>query len=85
LSRTGEGDVVANRDELTLEGELRRLLDADPFGAFAISVSSGERFDIELPDRLIIGPNVATLFDPAGGSVVIRKNQIVTLDTRGGR
>jgi hypothetical protein len=74
--------VVASRDEITLEGELSRLLEADPFEAFAISLTSGERLAVNVPRNLIVGQNVATLVDPVG-TVVIRKNQIVTLDTRG--
>jgi hypothetical protein len=73
---------VASRDELTLESESRRLTDADPFEAFTITVTSGERFAVGQRGDLIIGQNVATLID-AAGTVVIRKNQNVTVDMRG--
>ena len=76
---------MARRDELTLEGELARLLDAEPFDRFSISVTSGERFRVDAGDNLIVGQNVATLLEAAAGSVIIRKNQIVALDTRTAR
>jgi hypothetical protein len=72
---------VANRDELTFEGELARLLTAEPFEPFAISVTSGDRFDVGAGNQLIIGQNVATLVGRGQGSVVIRKNQIVLVDS----
>jgi hypothetical protein len=72
---------VASRDELTLEGELTRLIAAEPFEPFSISVTSGERFNVGAADRLIVGQNVATLVGLGDGSIVIRKNQIVAVDS----
>ena len=74
---------MASRDELTVEGELQRLLHAEPFEPFTISLTSGERFEVRSPD-LIIGQNVATLAISAARSTVIRKNQIVAIDSSNG-
>jgi len=75
---------VASRDDLTFDGELLRWLRAEPFEPFTISLSSGERVRVDEPQQLIIGQNVATLFWSAGGSIVIRKSQLVAMDSTGG-
>ena len=69
-------------EELSFEGEIVKLLDAEPFVPFAIIVSSGNRYEISDPHRVALGENIVFIIDQVEGLSFLRKNQIVSIEQR---
>ena len=62
--------------------ELRRLLNADPFVPFQVTMSSGQSFVIRYPGLVTIGRDVSILARPRSELYsVIRRAQIGSIDT----
>jgi hypothetical protein len=66
-------------EQIDFEDELKRRYKAQPFHAFEIVTSSGERYDVEDPSRLAFGHTAVVLVLPKAGIQVIRKSQITAI------
>ena len=67
-------------EQINFEEELIKLLDRDPFQAFTITLTSGERFDITADRQVALGGNTVVVVLPRRGIQFFRKNQIVCVD-----
>lgn len=67
-------------EEISLDDELVTLLRREPFIAFKISLSNGERFEIDSPGSVAIGGSLITIANRMSGQTYFRKNQIVSIE-----
>ncbi len=68
-------------EELSLDQQIKDLLRADPFVDFTIILTSGDRVDVKDPFALAFGKSLLYSFPNQGGGLLIRKNQIVAVET----
>jgi hypothetical protein len=61
-------------EDISFEGEIIKLLDADPFVPFSIIVTSGDRFEVADPHAVAVGANVVVVVEPREGISFFRKN-----------
>ena len=68
-------------EEITIEDEIKKLLERKPFVPFYISLTSGERYEVTERHQLAIGSgSTVALIHPREGITILRKNQIVAVD-----
>jgi hypothetical protein len=66
-------------EEVRFEDVLDQKVNSTPFEPFALTVTSGERFEISQQMQVAIGRNTITLFHSRSGFTMLRKNHLVTL------
>jgi hypothetical protein len=74
---------VAERDETTLDTILH-LKRREPFAAFAIVMTSGDRYLIENPDALALATSQVHYYPRSGSGVHMRLNQIAAVEEPNG-
>jgi hypothetical protein len=64
-------------EEMSLEDEIVRLLEREPFHPFYISLTSGEKHGVDDPHSVALGGNLIAIIKPKTGLVFFRKSQVV--------
>lgn len=73
--------MARNRDDISIPGEIERLLDERPFKPFTVVTTSGDRYPITRKHAVAIGGSIVMLITPAAKtSIYLRTNQIVGLE-----
>ena len=67
-------------EDIGIIEEIERLLDAEPFMPFKIVMASGDRYEVTGPRQLAIGKSVVGLFPPTQAHILLRQNQISSLE-----
>jgi len=66
-------------EEVKFEDVLDQRVNSIPFEPFALSATSGERFEINNQTQVAIGKSTITLYHARSGFTMLRKNQLVAL------
>ena len=66
-------------EELSFENEINERLRREPFEPFALTVASGERYEINEQVQVAFGATTITLYHARSGFTMLRKNQLVAL------
>ena len=71
---------MSESEEISIVGELHRVLEIRPFRPFVIVMNSGERYEVSGMHQVAIGKNVIVLLRPNENSIYLRINQISSLE-----
>lgn len=66
--------------EITITGEIIKMLDRTPFHPFTIILTSGDRFRVTERHQIAVGQSVVILIPPNSTSIYMRANQIAALE-----
>jgi hypothetical protein len=66
-------------EDIKFDEVLDQRVNSIPFEPFALSVTSGERFEINNQVQVAIGKNTVTLYHARSGFTTLRKSQLVAL------
>jgi hypothetical protein len=66
-------------EEVKFEEVLDQRVNSIPFEPFALSVTSGERFEINNQAQVAIGKSTVTLYHARSGFTMLRKSQLVAI------
>jgi hypothetical protein len=69
-------------EQISFDGELRKLVRAVPFIPFDIMTASGDRYEITDNVQAAVGGATVGIFLPKTGWQLIRKNQITAIHVR---
>ena len=75
---------MAERDESPLD-TIRHLKRQEPFEAFDIVMTSGDRYRIENPDALAIASSQLHYYPASGMGIHLRLNQIAAVEEHNGK
>ena len=75
---------MAERDETTLDTILQ-LKRQDPFSAFEIVMTSGDRYRVDNPDALAIATSQVHYYPRSGSGIHMRLNQIAAVEEHNGK
>jgi hypothetical protein len=67
-------------EEISITGEIKRMLERQPFRPFVIILTSGDRYEVTGLHQLAIGESVAILLPPNSTSIYMRTNQIAAIE-----
>ena len=67
---------MADREEISLLEEIRRLAEDEPFVPFAVVMASGHRYDVSSRDGVMVGRSVIILMPHGRGNQMLRNAQI---------
>ena len=69
-------------EEIDIRDELTRLLDQEPFEPLTLVMASGDRYEVSVPDEIVLGHHVITIVPRRRvGHSSLRYNQIGSVDT----
>jgi|HubBroStandDraft_3_1064219.scaffolds.fasta_scaffold1062787_2 hypothetical protein len=69
-------------EEVKFEEVLDQRVNSIPFEPFAVSLTSGERFEINNQTQVAIGKSTVTLYYARSGFTTLRKSQLVAIHAR---
>lgn len=67
-------------EEISIIGDMHKLLDREPLQPFTIVLNSDDRYEVSDPHQLALGESVAILIPRRSSSIHMRSNQIVAVE-----
>ena len=66
-------------EDLSFQAEMNLLLNQRPFEPFVLTASSGERFEVNDRDQIVIGADAIMVVYPRGGISILRMRHLVAI------